>query len=152
MLDSRIPEAASTKRLGASNFLGVKPPKTLAQRLHEPKKHADTDEAFRQTRVHPQPAGGSKLCQSASDSRTTRPLLCDRVILTFIVKDVADAADLARVVLPAFTSAERKIPLGLAPQCEPGLELVELPRVRRTRRGERAQLPQTTLLSHRGVK
>ena len=72
--------------------------------------------------------------------------------MTFIVKDVADAADLARVVLPAFTSAERKIPLGLAPQCEPGLELVELPRVRRTRRGERAQLPQTTLLSHRGVK
>jgi hypothetical protein len=59
--------------------------------------------------------------------------------------DVADAADLAHIALPAFTSAEPRIPTRLGPQCRPGLQFHALPRVRRTRREERAQFPQTIL-------
>jgi hypothetical protein len=68
------PRGGVKEEAGLQQFLREKPPKTLAQRLHKPKKHADTDEAFRQTRMHLQPAGDRSFAKApptvAQDARS----------------------------------------------------------------------------------
>ena len=138
------PRGGVKMKAGRQQFLREKPPKTLAQRLHKPKKHADTDEAFRQTRVHPQPAGDRSFAKApltvAQHARS-----CATVILNSSWRSLL-TPQISLTSPPRVQKCGAQDSTRLGPQCGPGLQFLALPRVRRTRREERAQFPQTILL------